>query len=82
MERIQQLLGSKASVTATTKDTFLKVNLEASQVLLPHDDINEIINVGEQFNLERQSSTYYRLIGTIRTLMSNSLFNLSGNNSW
>lgn len=82
MERIQQLLGSKASVTATTKDTFLKVNLEASQVLLPHDDINEIINVGEQFNTERQSSTYYRLIGTIRTLMSNSLFNLSGNNSW
>jgi hypothetical protein len=73
-------LSSERSAKSTNSDKFMSVNLEGKRRLLPSGEINEIIDVGERFNKERQESTKYRLIGTISTLFSNPLFNLSPDN--
>lgn len=82
IRRIQQRLNSATSKESQNVDNFLKVNLESSSRLLPTDQINKIIDVGEQFNKERQSSKFYRLIGTLYPLVSNVLFNITGSRSW
>jgi hypothetical protein len=76
-DRIQQRLGVETSKLSVNTDTYLKINLDSEQRLLPSDEINHIINAGDRFNLERQRSSYYRILGTINPLISNGLFNLS-----
>jgi hypothetical protein len=75
-ERIQQILGVEKSKVSVNTDTFLKVNIEGKERLLPPGQINNIINVDEQFNIERENSTFYRILGTINPTISNPLFNL------
>lgn len=75
--RITNRLNSEKSKDSVNKDTFIGINLESSQTIIPTNDINRVINVAEQFNNERQGCTYYRLMGTILPLMSNPLFNLT-----
>ena len=82
MNRLKYKLNSEQSQGSSNVDGFMKIGLSSKDRLLPSGEINKIINVGEQFELERQSSTYYRLLGTISTLFSNPLFNLSGQDSW
>jgi hypothetical protein len=36
-----------------------------------------VINLGDRFNVERQRSSFYRILGTINPIMSNVLFNLN-----
>jgi hypothetical protein len=76
-DRIQQRLGVETSKLSVNTDTYLKINLDSEQRLLPSDEINHIINAGDRFNLERQRSSYYRILGTINPIISNGLFNLS-----
>jgi hypothetical protein len=76
-ERTQQRLNSEKSQLATNTDTFLKINIEGSERLLPTNEIDRIVNVADRFNTERQRCKYYRLIGTINPLVSNPLFNLT-----
>lgn len=76
-ERIQQRLGVETSKTSVNTDTFLKINLDGEQRLLPPDEINKVVNVGDRFNLERQRSKFYRILGTINPTVSNVLFNLN-----
>lgn len=76
--RIQQILNSAKSKQGTNTDTYTNVNFEASQRLLPLDDINYTLDVAEQFNTERQSSSFYRIMGKINPLISNVLFNTTG----
>jgi hypothetical protein len=76
-ERIQQRLGVETSKNSVNTDTFLKINLDGEQRLLPPDEINHVVNAGDRFNVERQRSTYYRIIGTINPIISNALFDLS-----
>ncbi len=79
MDRTQQRLGVETSKSSVNSDTFLKINLEGKERLLPPDEINKIVNVGDRFDIERQRSPFYRIIGTINPTMSNPLFNLSDN---
>lgn len=74
--RIQQILGVETSKESTNRDTYLKVSLDDSQRLLPPDVINKVVDVSERFDVERQRSKYYRILGTINSTISNALFNL------
>jgi hypothetical protein len=82
--RTQQRLNNDTSTKSTNTDTFLKVNLDGKERLLPPDQINKIVNVGERFNTERQTCNHYRILGTINATISNVLFNLDNNtnNNW
>lgn len=75
--RTKQILNSEISKKSVNTDTFLKIKLDGKEKLLPYNSINEIVNVGEQFNIERQNSKFYRILGTINATVSNPLFNLS-----
>ena len=76
INRIQQRLNSETSKKSSNTDTFIKINLDGKEKLLPPDQIDKIVDVGERFDLERQSSNYYRILGTINLSSSNPLFNL------
>lgn len=80
MERTRQILNDELSAEATNTDSYLKINIGNSQKLLPLDDINKVVNAAERFDIERKRCTYYRIIGTIDSTMSNPLFNLTNNN--
>jgi hypothetical protein len=56
--------------------------LEGDTRLLPTNDISTAVSSAEVFNNERQSTTKYRLLGTIKPIVSNVLFNLTGDGSW
>jgi len=76
-DRIKQRLNVETSKKSVNTDTFLKINPESKERLLPPDEINKIVNVGERFNLERQRSKFYRILGTLNPTVSNALFNLN-----
>jgi len=75
--RIKQRLNSETSKQSVNTDTFLKINLDGEERLLPPDEINKVVNVGDRFNEERQRSKFYRILGTINPTISNPLFNLN-----
>ena len=79
VNRIKQILGSEKSKLSTNTDTYLKINLDGEERLLPPGEINKIVNLGDRFNTERQRSTYYRIIGSINPTFTNVLFNLDDN---
>lgn len=76
-ERIKKILGAEVSKEATNTDAYLKVGLDNSQRLLPPDEMIKIVNIAERFDLERQNSPFYRVIGTVNLVASNPLFNIS-----
>lgn len=76
LDRIQKRLGSENSKESSTVDSFLSINMNGSEKLLPPSLITRILDVGEQFNVERNNCTFYRIIGTINPSISNPLFNL------
>lgn len=76
-DRIKQRLNVETSKKSVNTDTFLKINPESKERLLPPDEINKVVNVGDRFNVERQRSKFYRIIGTINPTISNALFNLN-----
>ena len=76
-DRIQQRLGIEASKKSVNTDTYLKIDIEGKQRLLPPDEINEVVNINERFDTERQRSPYYRILGTINPIFTNALFNLN-----
>lgn len=80
--RIIKRLNKFSSKESVNTDAFMKMSFESKDKLLPSNEINKVLNIGDRFNIERQSSTFYRLIGTIRPLISNPLFNVTGNDSW
>lgn len=77
-ERIKYRLNSASSQEDVNVDGHLKANIESKQKLLPVGDINRILNVAERFDYERQTSTCYRLVGTMNPIFSNVLFNTTG----
>lgn len=81
-ERFKHRLGSEGSQQSINNDGYVKIGVNSSEATLPVGDINHIVDVGDRFNVERQRSTYYRLLGTIRPLMSNVLMNITGPDSW
>jgi hypothetical protein len=79
--RIEQRLNSEKSKNSVNTDTFVNVNVEQKQKLLPTNNINKIVNAAERFDVERQRCTFYRIISTIIPIVSNPLFNLTDPNS-
>ena len=77
-QRIKQILGASKSKSSVNTDTYLNVEFNSTQKLLPPDEINNVVDLGEQYNLERQSSTFYRIHGKIDPLVTNVLFNTTG----
>ena len=77
-DRIKHRLQGTDSQLSTDTDTFINLNLEGSRRVLPENEINEIVNTAEVFNNERQSSKIYRVLGTIKPIISNVLFNMGG----
>mgnify|MGYP000848091744 CR=1 FL=1 len=65
MDNVKIILNNSRSVERVNKDSFVKISLDNTSRLLPVGDINEIINVGEVFNKERQNSKIYRFNFTI-----------------
>jgi hypothetical protein len=82
MDKRKYRLNNASSQIAVNEDTFDKINIESNSRLLPVGETNKIINLGEQFNKERQDSKYYRITGAFNTLFNNVLFNMNGKNSW
>lgn len=82
IDRSKIILKSATSKELVNTDSYMKIYFESTGKLLPSGEINKIINVSERFNIERQSSGFYRLLGTIFPLMSNPLLNITGPNSW
>jgi len=77
MDRRKYRLKKFTSKKDTNKDTFASVNFVGERKLLPPGEINHIVDVGEEFNKERNESTLYRLIFTINPIFSNPLFNVN-----
>jgi hypothetical protein len=77
MERTKQRLNVDTSKNSVNTNTFLKINVDSEERLLPPGEILNIVNSGEQFNKERQSSHLYRVLGKINLTASNPLFNLA-----
>jgi len=76
--RITNILGSNKSKESVNADTFINIEVNGSERLLPPDEINKVLDITQQFNLERQSCNFYRILGKISPLVSNVLFNLTG----
>jgi hypothetical protein len=76
-ERTKKRLKNEDSKTSVNGDVFLKIGIDSKEKLLPTNEINKIVNVGDVFNNERNECKFYRIIGTINPLVSNPLFNLS-----
>lgn len=74
-ERIRYRRRSTESQTSVDTDTLLKIQLDGDRKLIPNNDINKPVSLTDIFKTERQKSTTYRLILTIKPIMSNPLFN-------
>lgn len=80
MERKNIKLNSVKSKSDVNVKTFTNVNFVGNNKELPPGEINHVVDVGEQFNLERNSCTKYRFIFTVTPIFSNPLYNPTGNN--
>lgn len=80
-DNIKYRLNKETSVTSVNTDSRINISLEQSNNLLPSDEMNRILNVGEQFDKERNSSNTYRFITTITSLFSNVLTDITGTDS-
>lgn len=77
MERTRQILNDELSAEKVNNDSYLKINLNNSQKLLPLNEIDKVVDVAERFIIERNRCTFYRIVGTVNSTMSNPLFNLN-----
>lgn len=82
MDRITQILGSYTSKDSVNTNLYTNIELSNSNKLLPPDSLNYVLDLNKQFNTERQSSPYYRVIGKINPVISNVLFNSTGQDSF
>ena len=57
MNRIQQRLGVETSKNSVNTDFFTKILLDGKERVLPIGEVNKVLNIGEQFNKERQKSS-------------------------
>lgn len=76
MNRTKQRLKVQTSKESANTDTYLKIGIDGTEKLLPPDEMNRVVNVGDRFNTERQRSKTYRVLGSINPTISNALFNL------
>lgn len=75
-------LNGGESVNSVNGVLYNKIQLDSKTKELPYNKINKIVNENEVFDQERLKSTKYRLTVKIDSLISNPLFNATGENSW
>ena len=80
--RVKHRLTATNSKESVNTDTYLNLQVVGTERLLPPSELNRVVDLAEQFNKERQSCTFYRIIGKINPLISNVLFNITGTDSW
>jgi len=76
INRTKQRLTNQTSKESINTDTILKINLESKENLLPNNQIIHILDISKQFEKERQSCSFYKILGTLNLTASNCLFNL------
>ncbi len=81
MDRFKYRLRSSVSENDVNSDINTKVSILNSEKMLPTGNINEILNINDRFQYERNKSKIYRLIGTVRPVATNVLMNTVGLNS-
>ena len=72
-DRIKYRLNKENSKTSVNTDTSIGINLQQKNRLFPAGDMNRILDVGEQFQKERNNSTKYRFVLSINSLFTNVL---------
>jgi len=77
-DRIKYKLNSENSQISVNTDTNIGINLIQSNKILPYGDMNRKLDVGVQFQKERNQSSKYRFITSINTLFTNVLTDISG----
>lgn len=77
--RYKYRLKKNESKSDVNEDSFSQVSFNSERSLLPVGEINHIVDVGEEFNKERNSFFIYRLQGTVCPLFGNPLMNPNGN---
>ena len=65
---IQIQLGESKYVDSINEDLFIPISLECDTALLTEYGIDNVLNVNDQYELERRSSTTYRIYGEIEYL--------------
>jgi len=71
----QILLGSSKSKESVVEDNFLNIVLEGNNTFIQKTEIQETIDLNEQYIKERDSCTNYRLTITINPICTNVLCN-------
>jgi hypothetical protein len=82
IERLKQRLNAFTSKKDVNDDTYLKININNKERLLPPDEKNKTVNAGDRFDVERNRSSYYRIVGSINPTVSNALFNLNDSSNF
>lgn len=77
--RIKYKLKGNASKSDINEEGYTKVSFTGERRLLPVGEINKVVDVGAEFNRERNASFIYRFQGTISPLFSNVLMNPTSN---
>ncbi len=80
-ERLYKILDSQISKKSVDIDFDINIGLGNTNKPIPLNEINSEVNQNEVFDNERNDSSCYRFLGTIRQIMSNVLFNITGPDS-
>ena len=72
-DSIRIVRGSKRYVGSLDRDESIPAPLEASQLSIMEGDRNATVNLANQYYIEREFSTTYRLYGGIMPITSNPL---------
>lgn len=78
-KRVKHKLKSEVSALDVNTNSFVKVELTNESNVLPLGEINHVLDVGAQFDKERNETSTYRFVFTITPLFSNVLYNVRGN---
>jgi len=80
MENVFQIqLGQNKFVDSINLDSYIPLQLDRDTALLTEYGIDNVLNVNDQYELERQSSTTYRIYGEIEyfSILNNISINAS-----
>ena len=77
--RLKYKLRESSSKDDINQDTFLQVGFDGERKLIPVGEMNHVVDVGAEFDKERNKSKLYRLQGTVCPLFSNPLMNVTTN---
>lgn len=74
-DRIKQIIGRYKNKVSTNKDTNLNLTVENTTrvIKINANPINNLIDVDEQFELEREESSLYRILGRLNVITANEL---------